>query len=59
LDSTVSLSRQITERPIKENKQFIVTRRRKTSTPPADHPWRRFNIKNYHYDRKRFLESQI
>jgi len=51
--------REITERPQKENQQFIVTRRRKTYIPPADHPWRRFKIKNHLHDRKRFLESQI
>ena len=51
--------REITQRPLKENKQPIVTRRRKTYIPPADHPWRRFKIKNHYYDRKRFLESQI
>ena len=51
--------KEITERPLKENKQPIVTRRRKTYIPPVDHPWRRFKIKNHHYDRKRFLESQI
>lgn len=51
--------REITERPIKENKQPIVTGRRKTYIPPADHPWRRFKIKNYHYDRQRLSESQI
>ncbi len=51
--------REIKERPIRENKQPIVTKRRKTYIPPADHPWRRFKIKNYHYDRQRFLESQI
>jgi transposase len=51
--------KEITERPIRENKQSVVTRRRKTYIPPADHPWRRFKIKNHHYDRERFLESQI
>jgi|SRR5271157_2504037 len=50
--------REITERPLKENKQPIVTKRRKTYIPPVDHPWRRFKIKNHPYDRKRFLESQ-
>ncbi len=51
--------REITERPIKENKP-IVMRRRKTYIPPVDHPWRRFKIKNHHYyDRKRSLHSQI
>ncbi|HUL29431.1 MAG TPA: ISNCY family transposase [Thermodesulfobacteriota bacterium] len=51
--------REIAERPQKENQQFIGTRRRKTYIPPADHPWRRFKIKNHHHDGKRFLESQI
>jgi len=51
--------REITERPIRENKQSVISRRRKTYIPPADHPWRRFKIKNHHNDRERFLESQI
>jgi len=52
--------REITERPLKENQQPTVTRRRKTYIPPVDHPWRRFKIKNHYYDhRKRSLHSQI
>jgi hypothetical protein len=51
--------KEITERPIRERKQPVVTRRRKAYIPPADHPWRRFKIKKYHYNRERFLESQI
>jgi transposase len=51
--------KEITERPIRETKRPVVTRRRKTYIPPADHPWRRFKIKNHHYDRERFLEPQI
>ena len=51
--------REITERPMRENKQPVVTKRRKTYIPPADHPWRRFKIKNPHYHRESFLESQI
>ena len=51
--------REITQRPIRENKQPVIRRRRKTYIPPADHPWRRFNIKNHHYGRERPLESQI
>jgi transposase len=51
--------KEITERPLRENKQPVATKRRKTYIPPADHPWRRFKIKNHHYDRERFLESQI
>lgn len=51
--------REITERPARENKQPVTRRRRRTYIPPADHPWRRFKIKNHPYGRERFLESQI
>ncbi len=51
--------REITERPARENKQRVIRRRRRTYIPPADHPWRRFKIKNHHYGRERLLESQI
>jgi len=51
--------KEITERPTRENKQPVITKRRKIYTPPVDHPWRRFKIKNPHDDRERFLESQI
>jgi len=51
--------REITERPIKETKPSVVTKRRKIYIPPADHPWRRFKIKNHPYSGERFLESQI
>jgi transposase len=53
--------REITERPIRENKQPVIRRRRRRRTyiPPADHPWRRFKIKNHPYGRERLLESQI
>ncbi len=51
--------KEITERPIRENKQPVATKRRKTYIPPADHPWRRFKSKNPYYDRERYLESQI
>jgi len=51
--------REITQRPIRENKQPDIRRRKKTYVPPADHPWRRFKIKNHHHGRERFLESQI
>jgi transposase len=51
--------REITQRPIRENKPSVATKRRKTYIPPADHPWRRFKIKNHHHGRERFLESQI
>jgi hypothetical protein len=51
--------REIAERPIRENKQLVLRRRRSTYIPPADHPWRRFKIKNHHRNRERFLEPQI
>ena len=51
--------REITERPIKENKQPAIRRKRRTYIPPVDHPWRRFKIKNHSYGKERFLESQI
>jgi hypothetical protein len=51
--------REITERPIKENRRSAAPKRRKTYMPPADHPWRRFKSKNPYYDRERSLESQI
>ena len=51
--------REIAERPIRENKQLVLRRRRRTYIPPADHPWRRFKIKNHHRNRERFLEPQI
>jgi transposase len=51
--------REIAERPIRENKQLVLRRRRRTYIPPADHPWRRFKIKNHHDDREGLLESQI
>ena len=51
--------KEIKERPMKENKQIVAKKRRKTYLPPIDHPWRRFKIKNHHYNKERFLESQI
>jgi len=50
--------REITKRPVKENEQPLIRRRRRTYIPPGDHPWRRFKIKSYHSNRERFLESQ-
>ncbi|HMK52823.1 MAG TPA: ISNCY family transposase [Thermodesulfobacteriota bacterium] len=38
--------REITDRPIRENKQPVIRRRRRTYIPPSDHPWRKFKIKN-------------
>ena len=51
--------REIKERPPRENSQPVARKRKKTYIPPADHPWRRFKIKNHHSDRERFSESQI
>ena len=50
--------REITERPIREQ-QPVIRRRRKTYIPPADHPWRRFKIKNHSSSREKLLESRI
>jgi len=51
--------KEITERPLREKKQPVVARRRKSYIPPADHPWRRFKIRKHPYDREKLLESQI
>ena len=51
--------KEITERPLREKKQPVVVRRRKTYIPPADHPWRKFKIRKHPYDRGKLLESQI
>jgi hypothetical protein len=51
--------KEITERPLREKKQPVVARRRKSYIPPADHPWRRFKIRKHSYDREKLLESQI
>ncbi len=51
--------KEITERPLREKKQPVVVRRRKTYIPPADHPWRRFKIRKHPYDRGKLLVSQI
>ena len=51
--------KEITERPLREKKQPVVARRRKSYIPPADHPWRKFKIRKHPYDREKLLESQI
>jgi transposase-like protein len=51
--------KEITERPLREKKQLVVVRRRKTYIPPADHPWRKFKIRKHPYGRERLLVSQI
>lgn len=51
--------KEITERPLREKKQPVVVRRRKTYIPPPDHPWRKFKIRKHPYDREKLLESQI
>jgi DNA-binding Lrp family transcriptional regulator len=51
--------KEITERPLREKKQPVVVRRRKTYIPPADHPWRKFKIRKHPYGRERLLVSQI
>jgi hypothetical protein len=51
--------KEITERPLREKKEPVVARRRKSYIPPSDHPWRRFKIKKHPYVREKLLESQI
>ena len=50
--------REISERPIKEKRPSPVVRIRKSSTPPTDHPWRRFKFGKHRFERGRLIESQ-
>jgi len=50
--------REISERPIPENKPSPVARMRKSSTPPTDHPWRGFKFGKHRYERGRPIGSQ-
>jgi len=52
--------KEITTRPVKEQKQPAVIRIRKTYTPPSDHPWRRsFKFGIHKYERGKPIESKI
>jgi transposase len=51
--------REITERPLRENKPLTLTKRTKPCTPPSDHPWRGFKFGKHRYERGRPMESQL
>ena len=50
--------KQISARPVRENKDPVVVRKKKPYIPPADHPWRRFTPSKHRYERGNPLESQ-
>ena len=50
--------REITERPNTEKSLLLGVRMRKSSTPPTNHPWRRFKFGKHRYERGRPIESQ-
>ena len=50
--------KQISARPVRENRDPVVVRKRKPYIPPADHPWRRFTLSKHRYERGNLLESQ-
>jgi len=45
--------REITTRPVKEEKAPELVRRRKPPTPTADHPWRSFKFGIHKYERRK------
>lgn len=50
--------KQISVRPVRENRDPVVVRKKKPYIPPADHPWRRFTPSKHRYERGTPLESQ-
>ena len=50
--------KQISARPVRENRDPVVVRKKKPYIPPADHPWRRFTLSKHRYERGTPLESQ-
>jgi len=50
--------KQISARPVRENRDPVVVRKKKPYIPPADHPWRRFTPSKHRYERGTPLESQ-
>jgi transposase len=50
--------KQISARPVRENRDTVVVRKKKPYIPPADHPWRRFTPSKHRYERGTPLESQ-
>jgi hypothetical protein len=51
--------REITERPLRENKPLTLMKKTKPYTPPTEHPWRRFKFGKHRYERIRPIESQL
>ena len=50
--------KEISARPVRENRVPVGVRKRKLYTPPSDHPWRRFTLSKHRYERGNLLESQ-
>jgi len=50
--------KQISARPVRENRDPVVVRKKKPYIPPADHPWRRFTPSKHRYERGTPLKSQ-
>ena len=50
--------REITERPLRENKPLTLAKRAHPCTPPPGHPWRGFKFGKHRYERGRPMESQ-
>lgn len=50
--------REITERPLRENKPLVLAKKTRSYTPPTSHPWRRFKFGKHRYERARPIESQ-
>ena len=51
--------REITERPLRENKPLVLAKKTRSYTPPTSHPWRRFKFGKHRYERVRPIESQL
>ena len=51
--------REITERPLRENKPLTLVKKTNSYSPPVDHPWRRFKFGKHRYERARPIESQL
>jgi hypothetical protein len=50
--------REITERPLRENKPLVLAKKTRSYTPPTSHLWRRFKFGKHRYERVRPIESQ-
>jgi hypothetical protein len=50
--------KEISARPVRENRVPVGVRKKKPYTPPSNHPWRRFTLSKHRYERGNLLESQ-